>query len=65
MSTCSKCVHLKRDERPDYADHGYCRRYPPQLVAWHNGSDNYIEQHWPWMSPTDWCAEYTAGKQRP
>ena len=60
---CQTCVFRKPDARPEYADHGYCVRYPPTVLAWSSRSkydqpEGVIEQHWPWMQPNDWCGEY-------
>ena len=60
MKTCSTCAHRHPDERPEYEGAGLCRRFPPQIAVWSypDFSGPQYEQHWPWMSATDWCGEH-------
>lgn len=40
-----------------------CRRNPPTVMVWtmiHDGisSQAGFEQHWPWMTPDQWCGQH-------
>jgi len=58
--TCKTCKFRHPDKRPEYADNGECRRYPPQVSQWTHAdySGPQYDQHWPWMSKDGWCGEY-------
>jgi len=63
--TCATCRWVRQDERPQYALHGFCERFPPQLVALlYDGITASVEQHRPWMSADDRCGEYIFSGRR-
>lgn len=63
--SCSTCHHLKMDGRKDYDGYGFCRRFPPQLVAGRTlEGELHIEQHFPWMTPDDHCGEHATALRR-
>jgi hypothetical protein len=64
---CKNCAFREPDARPEYINYGLCRRNPPTVVAYSNGVDNFVENHWPWVEPENWCGEwlYHAFRERP
>ena len=57
--TCKSCLYRKPDRRPEFINHGFCRRHPPQIAAMlYDGISPCPESHWPWVEPDDWCGEY-------
>lgn len=57
---CGSCAFRKPDERPDWKEHGYCRRYPPQVIVGIRDGNTAGDwsQEWPWMQKDDWCGEW-------
>ena len=58
-NVCSQCVHFNLGQnagREIQAEHGECRRYPPNIGSDGDGDSFY---YWPVLSPDEWCGEFS------
>jgi hypothetical protein len=51
--TCATCFNYRRFKG---ADHGFCHKYPPQIMP--IGTSIDVVSVWPQVTHNEWCAQW-------
>lgn len=75
METCKDCKYWLERSTPSDGE-GYCRRYPPFMIAEITSDTGYDSDrvqsvysygpntYWPEVKELDWCGEFKARKEK-